>query len=87
MGYAECKHGKYCGHDCCVPDLCNEFEPVEETEVITIADRIRAMSDEELAKFLSGKPLCLGITKYKSCPFNCIRCWGEWLKQPADQPE
>ena len=40
MGYAECKHGKYCGYDCCVPDLCNEFKPVEETEVITLAEDI-----------------------------------------------
>ena len=54
MGYAECKNGKYCGHDCCVPSLCNEFEPVEETEVITLADLIRAMSDEELAKWYAS---------------------------------
>lgn len=54
----------------------------------TNADRIRAMSDEELAEFLcgvfdedecSGKYIC-GVTIADYDQFNIA----EWLKQPAD---
>ena len=52
-----------------------------ENKVITNADRIRAMSDEELAKHFSG--LICDINEgveYHEAPSR----WLEWLKQPAD---
>ena len=51
---------------------------------MTNADKIRAMSDEELAKCLSG-----GIPPGKSCFHcgrdNCIDCWINWLRQPVKE--
>lgn len=53
---------------------------------MTNADRIRAMSDEELAEWLwmycngSAKPWEVCTEKYKSC----YECWIEWLKQEGD---
>ena len=46
----------------------------------TNADRIRSMSDEELAKILGNKCLCPPTTE---C-VNCFECWLEWLQQPAE---
>lgn len=53
---------------------------------ITNADRIRAISDEELAKYL------LSISTAE-CPRNwecrrfktCEECWIDWLRQPAEE--
>ena len=47
---------------------------------ITNADRIRQMSDEELAKILGNKCICPPTSE---C-VNCFDCWLEWLKQPAE---
>lgn len=51
----------------------------------TNADRIRAMSDEELAEFV----------QYGSCPYieeecttkGCVKCILDWLKQPVKDGE
>ena len=71
-------------------DICAGFEP------ITNADRIRAMSDEEL------KYIARAILKAEDCPAGDIECTkcvfhslclrseyyygneGEWLKQPVE---
>lgn len=53
---------------------------------ITNADRIRAMTDEELADCFSklscwpnaGKEDCRGVA-------NCMDCWLDWLKQEASE--
>lgn len=54
----------------------------------TNADRIRAMSDEELAEWLyeygGGAPNCdkeLGTFDYK----RCADCWLDWLQQEATE--
>lgn len=49
----------------------------------TNADRIRAMSDEELAKTLNGS-VCPPLTSCNEGQ-QCIRCWTEWLQQPAEE--
>ena len=57
------------------PDICEEYTPIR-----TNADRIRAMSDEELKDwFCEGHPnSCSG------CPFDGIECTMlDWLKQEA----
>ena len=53
-------------------------------KIFTNADRIRAMSDEELAKFLD----CYCVSASWECPRNheikCHECWLEWLKKKVD---
>jgi hypothetical protein len=54
-----------------------------ENKVVTNVDRIRAMSDEELAEFLntSGCP----SENHSNCfGMSCKHCWEKWLKQPAE---
>ena len=57
---------------------------------MTNADRIRAMSDEELVNFLMrlmGHAQCFaeGIFPYHPCPQeqNCKQCGLDWLQQPS----
>ena len=59
--------------------------------VPTNADRIRAMSDEELAKLIAenaytGACNDFGIPHQGQCCHNCERCDAiiKWLKQPAE---
>ena len=62
------------------------FKPHPKTK--TNADRIRAMSDEELAKLLLDG--CRG-SKCDDQPqnewgsVNCFQCRLEWLQQPAEE--
>ena len=60
----------------------------------THADRIRAMSDEELAKWLlevmKHKVACFGEGAFKYTPcrnveHDCVKCGVEWLKQPVEE--
>ena len=56
-----------------------------ENKVLTNADRIRAMSDEELANIMAGTPICK--ERYMDCLKNGRDCEPrllEWLKQPAE---
>ena len=71
--------------------ISQEHDPqafiVEEEYHFTNADRIRAMSDEELAKLLSHDARACPdrITRCHDYGFNCERCWIEWLKQPVKE--
>ena len=76
-------------------DECNHTDCPYRTEPVTNADRIRAMSDEELATLVRG------VIFSKECPSidsDCEKCFFrepcfgdfellgkevEWLKQPA----
>ena len=49
-------------------------------KVQTNADRIRSMSDEELAKILGNKCICPPTSE---C-VDCVACWLEWLQKPAE---
>ena len=55
---------------------------------ITNADRIRSMTDEELAKFLSDEiftiPECNRLDVVTRCDEDCNKCWHDWLKQECD---
>lgn len=54
-----------------------------EQKPMTNADRIRAMTDEELADFMN----CDGCPpKNEGCNEgqNCSLCWLNWLKQPCE---
>ena len=48
----------------------------------TNADRIRAMSDEELAEWVTC-PRYFGIEMV--CDTSCVACCLEWLKQPSEE--
>ena len=55
---------------------CTGFEPQ------TNADRIRAMSDEELANMV----VCPHVkTNWDRCKDDCFACRLEWLKQPVEE--
>lgn len=46
------------------------------------ADRIRAMTDEELAKLLdNARVSCGGVMGGRNCMADCRQCWLDWLKQ------
>jgi len=47
------------------------------------ADRIRAMTDEELARFLGVSDAC--PPSNPECEHECYLCWLDWLKQEASE--
>lgn len=51
----------------------------------TNADRIRAMSDEELAIFLGDVDCC--NPNHCEPGMYCGRCWLGWLRSPAEESE
>lgn len=56
----------------------------------TNADRIRAMSDEELEKAIGHRSLCYYIqdtTNFCEERASCGDCIREWLKQPAEESD
>jgi hypothetical protein len=60
---------------------CEHFDP------LTNADHIRAMSDEELSKFIpdwSYTNACKAGEHYVDCNNECEKCVMDWLKQPYD---
>lgn len=75
---AICNNKKCSLGECDQLETCAAYVPV-----ITNADRIRTMSDEELKEFLCS------ILQCKFCKFEG---WGgcellEWLKQPVENPK
>lgn len=82
---------KMCGHPYCkhagtqrgIVIDCANFAPKQKPQ--TNADRIRAMSDEELVQWV-GLDSC---PKDAECtlPVNCEKCWLGWLKGPVKDGE
>ena len=76
--------------------LTNMATPIAECKM-TNADRIRAMSDEELANFLHNvvsKFMCEYCKEYErikaasghaNCNGECDKAYLAWLKQPAEE--
>ena len=75
---------------------CNHADCTYRTKPITNADRIRAMSNEELARKLANTAYHYdwkhdeddwyfpnGTTR-TNCKPKAIEAWLEWLKQPAE---
>ena len=56
---------------------------------MTNADRIRAMSDEELANFIPDwshtKACKCNEHEFIGCDNQCEKCVLDWLKQPAEE--
>lgn len=61
----------------------------EEEKPITNADRIRSMSDEELAKEAANAlSYCAPGPNPETCTTGmCVECWLKWLKQPYKEKE
>ena len=84
----KCKYKESCGYEFCMDDFCPEYEVAVETN----ADRIRAMTDEELAKSpFFPCPYDLDDDGYGECKYGwherkqtCEECKLEWLQQPAE---
>ena len=51
------------------------------------SDRIRAMTDEELAEHIWKKAGCPAGRNYVTCGYagSCKDCWVDWLQQPAEE--
>ena len=68
------------------PDNCHFFDGCDfAVDEPTNADRIRAMSDEELASILGDKCICPDTGNCTRHYGDCIACWLEWLQQPAEE--
>lgn len=93
----ECGHTMRPVHKHMVPDMprtyfctfCgagfHEDDPgIRFREKRTNADRIRAMSDEELAKIHSFGSMRYGCAPHTECVGDCEQCWLDWLKSPAE---
>lgn len=52
-------------------------------EPMTNGDKIRAMTDEELAEYLSNVHYCPTPSPCDPTK-NCKDCWAEWLRSPAN---
>lgn len=77
--FDKCTVYEYRGSQCAA--LRSTYGIESDPEIITIADRIREMSDEELKEF---------ICSILQCEFCKFEGWGgcellEWLQQPAEE--
>lgn len=63
-----------------------EQEERDNPKPLTNADRIRAMSDEELCKLIMCTPdvPCEGNGYPEKCNCKCEECIMNWLQQPAE---
>jgi hypothetical protein len=92
MTFKDCKNAGSCGKDLCLPEFCHQFDPIQKTN----AERIREMSDEELAHFITDRLVaesCHRINdegyKPTAIDIEAIRhrvyChWMQWLRLPAE---
>lgn len=65
---------------------CSSYKP---GRILTNADRIRVMNDEELAKYLSNPCDCAVDPErdgFRECGNDlCVKYLLEWLQQPAEE--
>ena len=55
---------------------------------MTNADRIRSMTDEELAEAIISIPMCVGTDDDKDCEKDgCKDCFLNWLQMPAEEDD
>ena len=94
-----CANGTWCDGKSPITDVCIQCRYVDvngspqpsnwKPHPMTNGDRIRAMSDEELAKLIvKHKPTyswCKGVREIWMKPnVTKEQAWAEWLKQPAE---
>lgn len=75
--------GGWAACDGCIHDegLKDRYEPM------TNADRIRNMTDEELAKMIMGAPYICGKIKLCGVMSGCEECCLVWLRSPVEESE
>ena len=76
-----------CGEEKNMIIVCCDFE--ENPKVITNADRIRSMTDEELAEWMAINTDCFNckIKNKNICSLDdgtCTEEWRFWLKSPVE---
>ena len=82
MNCSDCKNNgtQICSVCCSYQGCPDRWEPKPQTN----ADRFRAMTDEELAKTISGDQIYPWCTE-EPCKYDsCTDCVLAWLKQEAD---
>ena len=63
-------------------------EAVTDRHQMTNADRIRAMSDEELAELIDRETdSCAPTGDCEKMSRDCKACWLDWLQQPAEEDD
>jgi hypothetical protein len=87
---AQCPHGAYCEAFAVYTDEseCAKFNQSVLAKPKTNADRIRSMSDEELAEVLGKLVHCGGCPMRDNCKVDDLPCNNvmlEWLKQLAEE--
>jgi hypothetical protein len=86
--YAKCPYRHECGtiHEATFADNsdCAEFNRKVDSMPMTNADRIRAMSDEELVSCLNGITSAGCVCLARDCRPTCKQCIEEWLQEPAE---
>ena len=84
-----CKHeGRDLYDGCCeceYPENSDDPPAKYKPKPMTNADRLRAMSDEELAKYFGEVKTWGGCPNHgaRNCTENCADCWLDWLRQEA----
>ena len=83
----KCKyeHDDDCCYSCADQYMCKCKQPCEFLDPMTNADRIRAMSDDELIEFIKNikvrAALCKAVKNNDA--FEKL-CSAEWIQQPAE---
>lgn len=77
--FSKCKYKEYCGLDAEFSEgsECEKFNRLIIHQPMTNADRIRSMSDDELAMWLAKQA--------ENNPSDDPLVWTDWLKQPAEE--
>ena len=52
---------------------------------MTNSDRIRSMTDEELAGWLATNDTCPSTEQERNCNNRCGECWLEWIKKEDER--
>ena len=83
MKCAECKYIRTCKEKAKEPNLggCTSGIPIEKMGIKTNGDRIRKMTNDELADII----MCPYGMEESSCgKQNCFKCCREWLESEVD---
>ena len=76
--------------DVCKISQFDEFCLNYDKKPLTNADKIRAMSDEELAEWIAYSTSCVtcpvkGTTAYECRNSDCVTAWWMWLKSTVEE--
>ena len=81
--YGDCAvdREQWCGEERPIQcSFCHYYKPI-----MTNSEKIRSMTDEELAEFMDNG--CDVIAPSENCTkafYDCKKCWLDWLKQEAE---